>query len=92
MLNMILGVTCLSALAAAFVLGWCLGSRRSRSNDIAVLAAKMGTPKVQGVDPTYPLSPKAYSIEAKRISLLNVAKAGVIALHESWRQKWHGQP
>lgn len=82
MLNIILGMVCLTSLMVAFVLGWRLGHRRcSRLNEIAALAAKQGYPKVQGIDPT----PKPAFFQ------LNVVKQGVIELHNSWRQKWHGQ-
>jgi hypothetical protein len=95
MLNVILGVICGVALIAVFALGWHFGRRhRKRPNEIAVLAAKMGTPKVQGIDPTQPPPPAKQSFldtYAKPTSLLDVAKEGVIALHESWRRKWHGQ-
>jgi hypothetical protein len=80
--DMVNVMTCLTALMAVFVLGWRLGHhRRSRLNEIAALAAKQGYPKVQGGNPT----PKPAFFQ------LNLAKQGVIELHDSWRQKWHGQ-
>ncbi len=57
-----------------------LGSRRrARLNKIAALAAKLGHPKVENVEPTQ-----------KPFFKLDVVKQGVIELHNSWRQKGHG--
>ena len=91
---MILGVICVATLIAVFALGWYLGRRhRERPNEVALLAAQMSTlkgPDIYTVLPP-PLA-KHNIIGTKPPSVFDVAKEGVIALHDSWRRKWHGQP
>jgi hypothetical protein len=74
-------------LAVVFVLGWRMGLReRARRIEAALVYSKKMPYKAQGLYQT-----KALPIEKFPIVRLDVMQEGVIALHNSWRQKWHGQ-
>jgi hypothetical protein len=91
-----LGTICIAGLVAAFVLGWRLGfRRRERLIEAALVYSKNVPYKAHCFDPTHvpaQLKPGFMGVDPKPTSKLEVIPQGVIALHNSWRAKWHGQP